>query len=91
MKPTRLEDGEKHGKQHTTRQKLLGFDLDWTLTQYKSPLGETNRRMLKKFGERYRLIIPGNQDEVGIIQSRRVQIKSEVAPYFSFRVPMYLK
>lgn len=40
-------------------KKLLGFDLDGTLTQHKSPLGETNRRTLEKLAERYRLIMVG--------------------------------
>ena len=40
-------------------KKLLGFDLDGTLTQHKSPLGETNRTMLEKLSERYRLVMVG--------------------------------
>lgn len=40
-------------------KKLLGFDLDGTLTQHKSPLGETNRKVLEKLAARYRLVMVG--------------------------------
>ena len=40
-------------------KKLIGFDLDGTLTQHKSPLGETNRRVLEKLAARYRLVMVG--------------------------------
>ena len=48
---------EKMG--NITSKKLLGFDLDGTLTQHKSPLGETNRKTLEKLAARYRLVMVG--------------------------------
>ena len=38
-------------------KKLLGSDLDGTLTKHKSPLEETIHRVLEKLAELYRLIM----------------------------------
>ena len=35
--------------------KLVAFDLDGTLTQHKSKLGENSKRMLDALSERYKL------------------------------------
>ncbi|MCI5778765.1 MAG: phosphomannomutase [Lentisphaeria bacterium] len=40
-------------------KKVLGFDLDGTLTQHKSPLGPENRRVLEQLAGRYRLLMIG--------------------------------
>ena len=40
-------------------KKLIGLDLDGTLTQHKTPLGETNRRALERLAARYRLLMVG--------------------------------
>ena len=40
-------------------KKLLGFDLDGTLTQHKTPLGRENRRLLERLGVRCRLLMVG--------------------------------
>ncbi len=40
-------------------KKLICFDLDGTLTQHRSPLGEKNRALLDKLAERYKLIMVG--------------------------------
>lgn len=40
-------------------KKLIAFDLDGTLTQHKSSLGETNRKVLEKLSERYHLLMLG--------------------------------
>ena len=39
--------------------KLVAFDLDGTLTQHRSKLGEQNREVLRKLSERYKLIMVG--------------------------------
>ena len=39
--------------------KLLAFDLDGTLTQHKSPLGEENKAVLNKLAEKYKLLMVG--------------------------------
>ncbi len=39
--------------------KLLAFDLDGTLTQHKSPLGDENRAVLDALGKKYKLIMAG--------------------------------
>lgn len=39
--------------------KLVAFDLDGTLTQHKSPLGDENRAVLDKLSEKYRLLMVG--------------------------------
>lgn len=39
--------------------KLIAFDLDGTLTQHKSPLSDTNRAVLEKLSENYKLIMVG--------------------------------
>jgi len=39
--------------------KLMAFDLDGTLTQHKSPLGEQNRALLEALGARYHLLMVG--------------------------------
>ena len=40
-------------------KKLIAFDLDGTLTQHKSPLGEKNRIVLEKLAKRYHLLMLG--------------------------------
>ena len=40
-------------------KKLICFDLDGTLTQHRSPLGDDNRRLLEKLGKKYRLVMVG--------------------------------
>lgn len=39
--------------------KLVAFDMDGTLTQHRSPLGEENRRVLDALAEKYRLLMVG--------------------------------
>lgn len=39
--------------------KLIAFDLDGTLTQHKSPLGEENRRVLEELSKKYKLLMAG--------------------------------
>ncbi len=39
--------------------KVIAFDLDGTLTQHKSPLGEENRAVLDRLSSRYRLLMVG--------------------------------
>ena len=39
--------------------RLIAFDLDGTLTQHRSPLGEENRRVLDRLKEKYRLLMVG--------------------------------
>ena len=43
-------------------KKLICFDLDGTLTQHRSPLEDTNRAILDKLGEKYKLIMVGAGD-----------------------------
>lgn len=43
----------------TEKIKLIAFDLDGTLTQHKTPLGEDNRAVLAKLGEKYALVMAG--------------------------------
>jgi hydroxymethylpyrimidine pyrophosphatase-like HAD family hydrolase len=43
-------------------KKLICFDLDGTLTQHRSPLEDTNRAVLDKLGEKYKLIMVGAGD-----------------------------
>ena len=40
-------------------KKLIGLDLDGTLTQHKTPLGEANRKALERLAARYRLLMVG--------------------------------
>ena len=40
-------------------KRLICFDLDGTLTQHRSPLGEDNRKLLDKLGEKYKVIMVG--------------------------------
>lgn len=40
-------------------KKLICFDLDGTLTQHRSPLGEKNKNVLDKLSEKYKIIIVG--------------------------------
>lgn len=40
-------------------KKLICFDLDGTLTQHRSPLGDENRRLLDELGKKYRLAMVG--------------------------------
>lgn len=40
-------------------KKLLCFDLDGTLTQHRSPLGEKNKNVLDKLSKKYKLIMVG--------------------------------
>ncbi len=39
--------------------KLIAFDLDGTLTQHKSPLGEKNRAVLDRLSQKYKLLMVG--------------------------------
>lgn len=39
--------------------KLIAFDLDGTLTQHRSPLGEKNRSILERLAQKYRLLMVG--------------------------------
>ena len=39
--------------------KLVAFDLDGTLTQHKTPLGEENRSVLEQLSRHYRLLMVG--------------------------------
>ncbi len=39
--------------------KLVAFDLDGTLTQHKTKLGEKNRSVLNRLGEKYKLLMVG--------------------------------
>lgn len=39
--------------------KVIAFDLDGTLTQHRSPLGEQNRALLDRLARSYRLIMVG--------------------------------
>ena len=39
--------------------KVIAFDLDGTLTQHRTPLGETNRAVLDKLSKKYRLLMVG--------------------------------
>ncbi len=39
--------------------KLVAFDLDGTLTQHRTPLGEENRAVLDKLSAKYRLLMVG--------------------------------
>ena len=39
--------------------KLIAFDLDGTLTQHKTPLGEKNRVVLDRLAEKYSLLMVG--------------------------------
>ena len=39
--------------------KLIAFDLDGTLTQHRSPLGEKNRALLDRLREKYQLLMVG--------------------------------
>lgn len=39
--------------------KLIAFDLDGTLTQHKSPLGEENRKVLEQLSKKYKLLMAG--------------------------------
>lgn len=39
--------------------RLMAFDLDGTLTQHKSPLGEENRAVLEALARKYRLLMVG--------------------------------
>lgn len=39
--------------------KLVAFDMDGTLTQHRSPLGEENRRVLDALAEKYMLLMVG--------------------------------
>ena len=40
-------------------KKLICFDLDGTLTQHRSPLGEENKRVLDALKEKYKLLMVG--------------------------------
>mgnify|MGYP002509165800 CR=1 FL=1 len=46
--------------------KAVIFDLDGTLTQHRSPLGEANRSVLERLSKKYRLLM------VGAGQCRRI-------------------
>lgn len=40
-------------------KKLIAFDLDGTLTQHKTPLGDKNREALIRLSEKYELVMAG--------------------------------
>lgn len=40
-------------------KKLIAFDLDGTLTQHRTPLGDKNRKVLEELGKRYNLVMLG--------------------------------
>lgn len=40
-------------------KRVIGFDLDGTLSQHKTPIGETNRQVLETLAQRYRLVMVG--------------------------------
>ena len=40
-------------------KKLICFDLDGTLTQHRSPLGEKNKAVLDKLAKKYKIIMVG--------------------------------
>ncbi len=40
-------------------KKLIAFDLDGTLTQHRTPLGEANRRVLEALAKKYALVMLG--------------------------------
>ena len=40
-------------------KKLIAFDLDGTLTQHRTPLGEQNRKVLEKLDKKYKLVMLG--------------------------------
>ncbi len=42
-----------------TKYKVIAFDLDGTLTQHRSPLGDENRIVLNRLAENYRLVMVG--------------------------------
>ena len=42
-----------------TDYKLIAFDLDGTLTQHRTKLGEENRAVLEKLSKKYKLIMIG--------------------------------
>ncbi len=42
-----------------TKIKLIAFDLDGTLTQHRTPLGDQNRAVLDKLAAKYRLLMVG--------------------------------
>ena len=42
-----------------TAKRLICFDLDGTLTQHKTPLGERNRAVLDRLGSKYKLLMVG--------------------------------
>lgn len=39
--------------------KVVAFDMDGTLTQHKTPLDDTNRKVLQRLAEKYKLLIVG--------------------------------
>jgi len=39
--------------------KVVAFDMDGTLTQHKTPLDDTNRTVLQRLAEKYKLLIVG--------------------------------
>ena len=41
------------------KRKVIAFDLDGTLTQHRSPLGEKNRAVLDRLSAKYRLLMVG--------------------------------
>ena len=43
----------------TSKIKLVAFDLDGTLTQHKSKLGDENRAVLEKLSKKYKLLMAG--------------------------------
>jgi len=41
------------------KKKLIAFDLDGTLTQHRTPLGEQNRKVLEELKKKYNLVMLG--------------------------------
>lgn len=41
------------------QKRLICFDLDGTLTQHRTPLDDTNRRVLDRLSEKYKLLMVG--------------------------------
>ena len=44
---------------NVAKKRLICMDLDGTLTQHRSPLGEDNKKILDRLGEKYKLLMVG--------------------------------
>jgi len=44
---------------NATKKRLICMDLDGTLTQHRSPLGEKNKAVLDQLGKKYKLLMVG--------------------------------